>query len=99
MTEDVNINLPELIVSKIKAELKTLHLWLEDKSHMHSSHNKASAHGNTHFFLKVVSDEFINLDMLQRHKRLNAILRKEYRLFHSLRISALTGEEHKNAAR
>jgi BolA protein len=98
MPVDQNIELPDLIKQKLNAQIKVLYLSLKDESHSHAAHNEQAKQGNTHFYLKIVSDDFKDLSLLQRHQKINAILREEYKIFHALRIKALSRKEyeHKN---
>ena len=94
MPVDTNTDLPALIKQKFNAQIKVLYLSLTDESHSHADHNEQAKQGNTHFYLKIVSDDFKNLSLLKRHQKINAILREEYNIFHALRIKALSREEY-----
>ena len=41
---------------------------IEDESYMHQGHREASAHGNTHFRVTIVSDQFEDQSRLERHR-------------------------------
>lgn len=89
-------DLPGLITQKLNAQIKILYLSLKDESHSHAVHNEQAKQGNTHFYLRIVSDDFKNLSLLERHKKINVILQEEYRMFHSLRIKALSKQEYQS---
>jgi len=94
MLIDHNINLPELIKQKLNNHIKIIHFFLKDESYLHAKHNEIARQGNTHFYLKLVSDDFKDLSLLQRHQKINIILREEYQIIYSLRIKALSSEEY-----
>ena len=94
MSLKLNTKLVELIKKKLNMQIKVLHLLLRDDSYLHATHNKQAMSGNTHFFLQIISDDFINLTLLQRHQKINIILRQEYNELHSLKIEALTKTEY-----
>ena len=100
MPADTKFDLPTVIKKKLHTQLNIVHLSLKDESHLHASHNEKAKKGNTHFYLTIVSDAFKGLNLLQRHQKINAILQEEYKIFHALRIKALSREEyaHKNTA-
>ena len=94
MTVNLNTDLITVIKHKINAKIQVLHLFLKDESYLHAGHNKQSISECTHVFLQLVSDDFTNLTLLQRHQKINNILRKEYANLHSLRIEVLSKAEY-----
>ena len=95
MTVNSSTDLINVIKRKISSKIQVSHLFLKDESYLHAGHNKKSILECTHVFLQLVSDDFINSSLLQRHKKINDILRKEYARLHSLRIEVLSKAEYK----
>lgn len=65
---------------------------IDNESHLHSS-SKAS---NSHFKLLVVSDDFIDMSLIRRHKFIFKILDDVMKRIHALAIHAFTSEEYEN---
>lgn len=80
----------ELIRTKLSSVLEPLHLAVENESHMHS----VKPGSETHFKVLVVSKVFLGLGHVDRHRRVNEILREEFAAgLHALSLRALTPEE------
>ena len=82
------------IESKLTKELQPLHLEIRNESHMHN----VPANSETHFKVIVVSDQFVKLPTpLQRHRRVNEILKDELQgPVHALSIVTKTPEQWKS---
>lgn len=82
------------IESKLTKELQPLHLEIRNESHMHN----VPKNSETHFKVIVVSDQFANLPTpLQRHRRVNEILKEELQgPVHALSIVTKTPEQWKS---
>jgi BolA protein len=65
---------------------------IENESHLHSSSQSAESH----FKLILVSNDFLNISLIKRHKRIYKILNKIMPKIHALAIHAFTEEEFKN---
>ena len=76
----------------IKQNLNVKNVELTDLTYQHRNHPKA--HDGKHFALKIVSDDFKNIPIIERHrmiyKLLNQFIKKE---IHALSISAKTISE------
>ncbi|WP_437960664.1 BolA family protein [Sorangium sp. So ce119] len=80
----------ESIQSKLVQALDPVHLDVENESRMHS----VPAGSETHFKVLVVSEAFRGLSPLERHRRVNDIVREEFGAgLHALTIRAMTPDE------
>jgi stress-induced morphogen len=77
----------ETIEHKLGEALRPVHLAVENESRMHN----VPKGSETHFKVLVVSETFEGLGLVDRHRRVNAILADELRGgVHALSIRALT---------
>ncbi len=84
MTKQATIEL------KLGEALLPVHLEVLNESHMHS----VAPGSETHFKVLVVSPAFEGLGLVDRHRRVNEVLRDELRGgVHALSIRALTPEQ------
>lgn len=75
------------------AELEPVHLELEDESARHAGH--AGAGEGSHWRLVIVSQRFLGLDLLARHRLVYGLLDDLLRsTVHALRIDARTPDEY-----
>ena len=65
---------------------------IENESHLHSS----SQNAESHFKLIIVSDDFLNMSLIKRHKYIYQILDEIMPKIHALAIHVFTKEEFKN---
>ena len=65
---------------------------IENESHLHSS----SQNTESHFKLIMVSDDFLNMSLIKRHKYIYQILDEIMPKIHALAIHVFTKEEFKN---
>jgi BolA protein len=78
------------IQSKLLHALAPVHLDVENESRMHS----VPVGSETHFKVLVVSEAFRGLSPVERHRRVNEIVREEFRAgLHALTIRAMTPDE------
>ncbi|CAG9768741.1 unnamed protein product [Ceutorhynchus assimilis] len=78
------------ITAKLQENLKPSHLQVINESYMHNVPKNAE----THFKVVVVSDEFKNLSLIKRHRKVNDILKAELLGgVHALSIVAKTPEQ------
>ena len=69
-----------------------IHLEVINESHMHSGPNTES-----HFKVKLVSDEFEDVKLVQRHRRINELLKFELENgVHALSLHLFTNNEWKD---
>ena len=65
---------------------------IENESHLHSS----SQNAESHFKLILVSNDFLNMSLIKRHKHIYRILNEIMPKIHALASHAFTEEEFKN---
>ena len=78
------------IISSLNNQLHVRHMFLENESSMHN----VPANSETHFKLVVVSDDFLHMDKVKRHKLIYQILINIMKEIHALSIQAFTIEEY-----
>lgn len=77
----------ERILDKLGKGLETVHLVVENESHMHS----VPPGSETHFKVLIVSPVFEGLGAVDRHRRVHGLLSDELRSgLHALTLRALT---------
>ncbi|PHT64842.1 SufE-like protein 1, chloroplastic/mitochondrial [Capsicum annuum] len=84
------------IKEKLEKELRPIELQVEDVSYQHAGHAgiRGSDDGETHFNLKVVSDEFEGKSLVKRHRMIYGLLQDELQSgLHALSIEAKTPSE------
>lgn len=84
------------IVGKLQAELQPTEIELIDDSASHSGHAgmKGKEAVESHFKLRIVSDKFEGLPLVQRHQLVYGLLSKEFEGgLHALNIKAKTPKE------
>jgi BolA protein len=81
------------IEAKIRAALQPVAFELRNDSEQHRGHpGHTSAH--SHLFVRVVSDKFVGLSAVKRHKLVYAVLAEELKHeVHALQIDALAPDE------
>ncbi|EYF01506.1 BolA family protein [Chondromyces apiculatus] len=80
----------ETIQTVLSSGLEPVHLDVENESRMHS----VAPGSETHFKVLVVSAAFQGMNAVQRHRRVNELLREEFtRGLHALSLRALTPDE------
>jgi BolA protein len=67
---------------------------IENESHLHSS----SQNTESHFKLILVSNHFLNMSLIKRHRYIYKVLNEIMPKIHALAIHAFTEEEFKNNA-
>ncbi len=83
------------IERRMKEDLAAVHLEIVDESWKHAGHAGAAS-GGGHFILKVVSDRFEGVSLLDRNRMVFEILKEEMKgEIHALAIKAMTPEEWK----
>ncbi|MBD1580823.1 BolA family protein [Pseudoalteromonas sp. S16_S37] len=87
------MSMQALIHEKIAAAISCKHLNVVNESHMHSRGE------DSHFKVVVVSEEFAGKRLLQRHRKINEILKDELaNHIHALSIHAYTPDEYSERA-
>ena len=86
------INIEDLILKTFKPEL----LSVIDVSEHHRGHKNFKEGVESHFEIIIVSEMFINLSRIERHRMVNRILKEEFLSdLHSVVIKTYTSEEFK----
>ena len=87
------MNTSEKISHLIRQEIDVLKIQIIDESHKHANHQKDTKGG--HFKLFIVSDVFIDMNLLNRHKLIYKILDKMMKIeIHALSMQILTNQEY-----
>lgn len=83
------------IKEKLEKELRPVELEVEDISYQHAGHaGIRGSDGETHFNLKVVSEEFEGKSLVKRHRMIYGLLQDELQNgLHALSIVAKTPSE------
>jgi len=84
------------IEKTLKQGLEVHFLEIEDQGHLHADH-KPAKEGKLHLKMLVVSDEFLNLNQIERHQKIYTIL-TEYLAdkLHALSLEVFTVDEYKS---
>ncbi|KAJ3396982.1 hypothetical protein HDU92_001273 [Lobulomyces angularis] len=93
------MSIAKSIESKLSLQLRPSFLEIVDDSASHAGHAamKGLKAKETHFQVKIVSDKFLNLSKLKRHRMVYGILDEEFKNgLHALNISAKTEDEFKH---
>lgn len=64
-------------------------LLVENESHMHN----VAPGSESHFKVTVVSDDFIDLILIKRHRLVNRVLENELKQIHALALHTMTRDE------
>ena len=84
------VNVQKMIEQKIQTALSPSHLDIINESYMHN----VPQGSESHFKLVVVTSEFENLSLVQRHQKVNVILEKELKEdIHALSMETHTEKE------
>ena len=84
------MNKQSIIEQKIRVALAPMHLEVLDESHQHN----VPEGSQSHFKLVVVSDQFEGMSLINRHRQINAVLKKEFdNGLHALALHTMTPEE------
>jgi len=91
------MSLQSRIEQKIAAALIPDHLEVINESHLHAGHQPGfDGTGESHFRVRIVASAFDNMNMVMRHRKINALLKEEIdRGLHALAIDAKTPDEAK----
>lgn len=105
LNNDLYINIPLLkgnlimhertqrMEQKLKQALEPSTCTLEDLSYQHSSHNKDSEQGGTHYNLVIVSKKFEGLTLVERHRLVQKVIQDEFETgLHAFNITARISE-------
>ena len=87
------MDIPEVIVSRLREHLSAESVEIEDQSHLHAGHAGAAG-GGGHYEVTIVASCFKGLNTLARHRlvyeAVGELMKKE---IHALSIQAYSAEE------
>lgn len=82
------------IKDKLTARLSPIKLEIINDSHKHAGHMGDDGSGQTHFTVKIVSEQFANMNRIERHRSVMNILAPCFEAgLHALSLQAKTPEE------
>lgn len=82
------------IEKTLRARFAIKKLIIEDVSHHHIGHAGHDGHGESHFNVTIISDDFANLSRVQRHQAVYKALNEQLASkIHALSLSTLTVSE------
>ena len=79
--------------AKLCARFDVSHIESHNDSEAHISHSLDFYGQITHIRIIVVSDSFVDISLIERHRRVNALFREEMKAIHSIRILPYTVAE------
>ena len=80
-------DLKYIILDKIKQNIVSENLEVNNKSHLHQHHTKKQKNNNSHFEVIISSVELKKLKTIDAHKKIYTILNEEMKnIIHSLEI-------------
>ncbi|AHX05311.1 BolA family protein [Ehrlichia chaffeensis] len=82
------------IGNKITSSLNVLKLEITDESQKHKGHNFHSISNISHLKIQVVSNDFLEVSQINRHKLLHKVLENEIKLIHSISFLLYTEVEY-----
>lgn len=81
------------IINKLQENFNPDLLEVINNSHLHSRHFKAENlehHNQTHFLIKISSNKFENLKRIEIHRKINEVLKEEFKNgLHALEIKLI----------
>lgn len=88
------MTIADTIRAKLTAALAPDALVIEDESSLHKGHTGARPEGETHFRVRIVSQEFEGVSRVERQRRVYAVLADELNdRVHALALTTLTPKE------
>ena len=77
------------IKERLESEINSISLDIEDQGYMHKGHT-AHTEGKMHIWVEIVSDDFVDMNPIQRHQLI-------YTILHALSLNLMTSSEHNHA--
>ena len=85
----------EIIDKNLREQLEAEHVEIIDESHLHRGHKAAG--GGGHYSVKIISQKFENLNVMDRirlvHQALNEEMTGTPKLIHALQVKTFTPKE------
>lgn len=86
------------LLAKLNDGLDPSLLVVTDESARHAGHAAARPEEETHFHIRIVSEQFCGLTLIERHRRVYTLLADELASsIHALALETKTSEEVENA--
>ena len=83
------MKMADQIKQKLQHEFAPLHVQVDDESYMHAS----GADAQSHFKVTLVTEQFADKRLLQRHRAINKLLADELQQIHALALHTYTPDE------
>lgn len=88
------MKLVDIIKQKLTESLEPENIEVEDESHKHIGHVGSKPGGETHFFVKIVSQKFDGISRIARQRMVFEILGEEMKgKIHAISIKAISPKE------
>ncbi|MBL4599264.1 MAG: BolA family transcriptional regulator [Rhizobiaceae bacterium] len=90
------VSIQAIMEEKLRDEFAPIALELINESHLHAGHQESfDGKGETHFRIKIVSSKFSGMNLVARHRGINALIEDlmETRGLHAIAIEARAPEE------
>ena len=88
------MNQSKRIEGILKDKLNAVKVEVVDQSFLHAGHNPGSQMGGTHYLVKIISDQFENKSLVERHRMVYRAMDDEFKNgLHALAIQAYTRNE------
>jgi BolA protein len=82
------MQLTQIVKEKLQKAFSPSLLLVTDNSPDHQAHLQTDGGVPTHIQIQIVSDQFANLSVLERHKKIYEILKSEILQLHAITIDA-----------
>lgn len=88
------MKIQNIIRQKILSNINVISLDIIDESEKHFGHSGYNEEGESHFFIKIISNDFVGMNKVARHRLLYKILDNEIKNhIHALSLELLTDKE------
>ena len=85
------------IKERLESEINSISLDIEDQGYMHKGHT-AHTEGKMHIWVEIVSDDFVDMNPIQRHQLIYTILSEELEGdLHAISLNLMTSSELDNS--
>jgi BolA protein len=88
-----DIRIHNILTDNLKPQI----LHISNESHKHQHHSGDNGTGETHYDITIISDAFVNISKINRHRMVTDLLRNELNSgLHALSLNLKTPEENNN---
>ncbi len=89
------MKIAQVIENKLREALDPIHLDIIDDSARHAGHAGHTGAGESHYKIYIVSQDFENINRIERHRKIYTILSDELKSrVHALQLTTYTQSEH-----